>query len=90
MDMGMRITIPKYTWGIGDNKEESTTPYHEGAIKRRRFLYRTQNFHYRKHQRYVKKKYLDKDQTAENKLKYKITHRISGMCFDLIGEAVRS
>jgi hypothetical protein len=74
MDMGMRITIPKYTWGIGDNKEESTTPYHEGAIKRRRFLYRTQNFHYRKHQRYVKKKYLDKDQTAENKLKNKVSH----------------
>jgi len=30
MDMGMRITIPKYTWGIGDNKEESTQSRGDG------------------------------------------------------------
>lgn len=76
MDMGMRVTISKYQRGIGAIKCKGLPRTLRGQSKGDCFYIEPRIFTIEKHQRYVKKKYLDRDQTAENKLKIKVTHLI--------------
>ena len=76
MDMGMRVTISKYPRGIGTIKRKGLHHTLRGQSRGDDFYIEPRFFTIEKHQRYVKKKYLDRDQTAENKLKNKVSHLI--------------